>query len=253
MDLHYFVYRAAEKLNHKWPARLSKFGATEQEIRVSEILKFQLDELREFKREDIYSQLGQDKLAYLIDSYKPTNYFVEFGATDGLTLSNTAALEMRFSWDGILAEPGRGWHESLRENRKVNIETKCIWKENERMISFYEQGELSGITTYLDRKVSGEGYLVETLTLGALLNKYHAPNRIGFLSIDTEGSEYEILKDFDFDSHKFNFIACEHNYSYSRVKLRKLLRKNSYIRILPDNSKWDDWYVHQSIAEEILR
>ena len=50
----------------------------------------------------IKSQLYQDVFALLMvgDNYDKT--FLEFGATDGLELSNTYLLESEFNWKGVL-------------------------------------------------------------------------------------------------------------------------------------------------------
>jgi hypothetical protein len=63
------------------------------------------------------------------------------------------------------------------------------------------------------------------------------------LSLDTEGSEYEILAAHDFTSRRIHVITCEHNYSPARERVRQLLEQNGYERVLPDLSLWDDWYV----------
>ena len=76
-----------------------------------------------------------------------------------------------------------------------------------------------------------------------ILDKYNAPEIIDYLSIDTEGSEFEILKNFDFGKYKFNVITCEHNFTPVREKIFKLLSENGYLRKYSDLSKWDDWYV----------
>jgi hypothetical protein len=72
-----------------------------------------------------------------------------------------------------------------------------------------------------------------------------APNYIDFLSVDTEGSEYEILSKLDFSAWQFGLIAVEHNFRKERESIFELLRAAGYIRILSDVSKWDDWYVLQ--------
>tara|TARA_B100000780_G_C20781390_1_gene310300 strand:+ start:75 stop:314 length:240 start_codon:yes stop_codon:yes gene_type:complete len=70
-----------------------------------------------------------------------------------------------------------------------------------------------------------------------LLIKYNAPRLIDYLSIDTEDSEFEILKNFDFNNYKFRVITCEHNFNKNREKIYKLLTANGYRR------KFEDWYV----------
>jgi hypothetical protein len=88
--------------------------------------------------------------------------------------------------------------------------------------------------------------MVETVTLSDLLKSHNAPTVIDFLSIDTEGSEFEILNSFDFKEYSFNFICVEHNYTNKRDRIFDLLTSNGYRRILSHISKWDDWYCKNS-------
>ena len=78
------------------------------------------------------------------------------------------------------------------------------------------------------------------------MKKYNAPKHIDYLSIDTEGSEYEILSNFDFSQNTFEVITCEHNYTPSRERLHLLLTKQGYRRVFEDLSLFDDWYVKQN-------
>ena len=76
-----------------------------------------------------------------------------------------------------------------------------------------------------------------------MLETYQAPKTIDYLSIDTEGSEYEILKAFDFDKYKFRVITCEHNFTSMREKIYDLLISKGYQRKLTSISRVDDWYI----------
>ena len=69
------------------------------------------------------------------------------------------------------------------------------------------------------------------------------PKRIDYLSIDTEGSEYEILSNFNFDAYDIRAITCEHNYMPERERIYKLLTSKGYFRVDTEKSKWDDWYT----------
>jgi hypothetical protein len=203
------------------------------------------------------SQLLQDIFALHQSNFKDGGFFVEFGATNGVDLSNSHLLEKIFHWKGILAEPAKVWHEDLKINRQCYIEDKCVWKDSHSILEFKEVSspELSTISNFQsngdwassqrDQSVS---YQVETISLNDLLDKYHAPKIIDYLSIDTEGSEFEILNNFDFKRNQFKIITCEHNYTADRQKIYDLLTKNGYVRKYSFLSKWDDWYVLESSA-----
>jgi FkbM family methyltransferase len=180
---------------------------------------------------------------------------VEFGATNGVDLSNTYLLETKFGWTGILAEPARVWHDALVTNRKCCISFDCIWSKSHEELEFNEVGaaDLSTIDVFSNgdehakTRTEGKKYNVYTCSLLDLLRKYKAPKEIDYLSIDTEGSEFEILNAFDFDAYKIKIITCEHNYTPMREKIYDLLTSKGYTRKFPNLSRFDDWYVLEGI------
>jgi FkbM family methyltransferase len=203
------------------------------------------------------SQLGQDLFVLDALGLKQQGYFVEFGATNGVDISNTWLLETEFGWQGILAEPSRHWHNNLMQNRTSHITTDCVWSETNLKLMFNQVDsslasygpELSTIDTFSScdphssRRRNGEKYPVKTISLLDLLKKYQAPQEIDYLSIDTEGSEFAILANFDFDQYTIKIITCEHNYTPMREKIFDLLTSKGYKRKHQDVSQWDDWYV----------
>ena len=197
------------------------------------------------------SQLGQDLLALIASGAKKSGFFVEFGSADGVALSNSFLLEKELGWSGILCEPSRSWHEDLKRNRSCIVDTRCVYSRTGERISFSENyiGELSGITEFtgndhhglLDRTTTS--YQVETISLLDLLRHHNAPKHIEFLSVDTEGSEFEILNAFDFSQYSFGAICVEHNYLENRPKVKELLAANGYRQVYLELSDFDDWFV----------
>lgn len=199
------------------------------------------------------AQLLQDLFVLHHHGSKRGGFFVEFGATNGVELSNTFLLERDYGWHGIVAEPARCWHGELGVNRKCIISTDCVWHTSGQTLEFNETREkvLSTIhdfscqDSHRDRRGDGNRYEVSTISLLDLLERNGAPRVIDYLSVDTEGSEFDILNAFDFARYDVRVITVEHNFTPSRQKLQQLLARNGYSRKFEALSQWDDWYVRQ--------
>ncbi len=198
------------------------------------------------------SQLRQDLFVLAETNFKKGGFFVEFGATNGKDLSNTYLLEGQFAWRGILSEPAKTWHNKLRANRpNCSIEESCVWSDSGSILDFHETNdpELSTIGIYgltsqdHIKSLKIRNYSVHTISLNELLKKHKAPKYIDYLSIDTEGSEFEILTSFNFSDYCFGVISCEHNYGPNRNAVFELLIQNGYSRKSEKFSKFDDWYT----------
>lgn len=208
-----------------------------------------------------YSQIRQDQFVLFALGYEP-GYFVEFGACDGIYLSNTFLLETYYGWNGILVEPLSYYNKVLKKKRTSTVETLCVSDTTGDVIEFTEVDGvrcLSGIADHIGGGVHqqtinkyGNSYGVETISLADLLNKHDAPEVIDFLSMDTEGSEYSILSAYDF-SRKFKVITVENHNEDARVKINDLLVSKGYVNVLPEASQWDSWYVLSEVYERISK
>ena len=88
---------------------------------------------------------------------------------------------------------------------------------------------------------------VKTVSLEDLLKEHKAPKKIDYLSIDTEGSEYTILKNFNFKLYEISIITIEHNYiDDQRNNIKSLLEKNNFVRVFEKISRMDDWYINEN-------
>lgn len=203
------------------------------------------------------AQIFQDAFALYALGDKREGFFCDFGATNGVTLSNSYALEHHFGWRGICAEPARGWHEAFRRNRPNTIlETRCVWSQTGRQMTFMEaqSGELSTLDGFnrLDgharHRRGARSYEVDTISLTDMLNAHQAPLDFDFLSMDTEGSELAILQTFDLKCYCPKVITIEHNYTPNRHGIFDLLTGHGYRRVLPEISLFDDWYLAPGIT-----
>jgi hypothetical protein len=197
------------------------------------------------------AQLMQDLWVLYELNQKRGGYFVEFGACDGVTHSNTLLLEKVFGWRGALAEPARGWHEKLRANRDCYITGRCIHRQDGHRLPFHETAvpELSTLDEFSNSdynshlRQGGARYDVETISLHTLLRDAGAPGTIDYMSVDTEGREYEILSQFDFGAYDIRLVSVEHNFSSRRAAIHDLMVRHGYRRKFEILTMFDDWYV----------
>lgn len=197
------------------------------------------------------SQLGQDLwvLDRQADRQRP-GFFVEFGATDGVRLSNTYLLEKAYGWRGICLEPNPKFFEQLQRNRTCTVGPDCIGGQTGQVVEFLLAEEYGCMAQHAQEdnhaaKRAAYGadprnrIQLQTVSLHDALTRYGAPRRIDYLSVDTEGSEYEILSAFPFDRWDVRLITVEHNHGASRERLRGLLEAQGYRRT---EMQWDDFY-----------
>lgn len=202
------------------------------------------------------SQFRQDVVAMAVNNFEHNKFFVEFGALNGVTDSNTLVLEKDYNWKGILCEPGKGFHKQLFESRSVSIDTRAVTNVTGETVQFKEMltyTGLSGLEKYnyddmhanTRRMSNSQVYEVQTVTLTDLLEQYQAPHLIDYMSVDTEGSEPDIFDALDFSKYVFRFINVEHNYNETnKHRVRNRLHAFGYRVVFEDISGIDDYFMH---------
>ncbi len=206
-----------------------------------------------------FSQIGQDVWVESVTRGFKNKFFVEAGALDGKLTSNTLLLEMNGDWKGVCIEPGPSF-ESLKVNRRCFVDNACLARESGGSVSFkFVEGDpvMSGIETSLGKKAlsqSGIIFPMKTKSLTEVLESHLAPRAISYLSLDTEGSELDILRGIDFAKYSFGVMTIEHNYDEGkREETKNFLKQHGYFRVRKIH--WDDWYmsgVHFSTIEITL-
>lgn len=153
----------------------------------------------------------------------------------------------------MLAEPNPIWHQRLSQNRKAIVDTRCVWRETGATLQFSatmkaEFSTISGYPIPASQAEASSSISVQTVSLHDLLEQHRAPPIVDYLSIDTEGSELEILRAFDF-RRRFRIITVEHNFNEPlRDELFHLLSARGYVREFESFSCWDDWYFDPSLV-----
>lgn len=208
-----------------------------------------------------YSQYEQDLAVLRFYKMKKNGFYLDIGAFDGVNLSNTYLLNTEYNWKGICIEPLPDRYAELVKNRPNSIcVNKACYSENRAVVPFSIANHfdmLSGITHCIDSFHKDEvnsnktDIYVETMKLNDILEENDAPHFIEYLSLDTEGSEFEILKAVDFSKYTFGIIHVEHNFvERNRMNIRKLLLSNNYKFIR--NNHYDDCYIHNSLLSNVF-
>jgi len=210
-----------------------------------------------------YSQSNHDLFVIYFTHYaEKKGFYVEIGAGDGVKISNTYLLE-KIGWQGIIVDPLNYNSENIKL-RKCIKDNRAVYSKSGLKLPFhavepipgsYLQGEnFSGISEHIDDRSKKLPYKiidVETVSLNDLLEQYNAPNKIDYISIDTEGSEFEIINNFDFNKYDVEIFTIEHNGANFRKDLIKLLKNKQYFR-LPDEPQggfvpdYEDWFIKNS-------
>ena len=189
-----------------------------------------------------YSQHGQDKFVH--QTYFPdkkNGVFIDIGAYDGIKLSNTYFFEKELQWTGVCIEPIPSVFEKLAQNRTCVCIQGCIGSKKGTRDFLHIKGYsemLSGLIHNYSKehkKRIGDELTTSRNTKELLRVKCYLLNEIlterniehiDFLSVDTEGGEYDIIKSIDFDRVSIDVIAVEDNYDDKRFS--KLLSQHGF-------------------------
>lgn len=196
------------------------------------------------------SQLGADR--WVLERLGGPRYYVDVGANHGVTISNTYLLD-KLGWRGLCVEPVET---AGYEERTCIMESQVLGDQEGQKVDFVVAGDsaFSGNSALLGRHAEtarmGRTKARKTTTLQTLLDKHAFPGYIDFLTLDTEGSEYEILKATDLDKYVFGHIAVEHNMEEpKRTRIRELLLAKGYV--LDKEIESDDWFVRKGCSANI--
>jgi FkbM family methyltransferase len=196
------------------------------------------------------SHIGQDRWVIEVTGGKRGGYFLDFGAFDGLTISNTFQLEKCFGWRGICVEANPRFFVDVCALRSAVAVNAALWPASRQVVGLLDAHGLSSLEAFADddimaetrRSVTQQLIMVETLNPTEILDRYGAPTYIDYLSLDIEGGELMVLEHLDLDRYHIALITLEHNHHEARREgARRHLEPIGYEYVEIRN---EDWYYH---------
>jgi hypothetical protein len=170
-----------------------------------------------------YSQAGQDQLIVELLNGKTSGYFIDLAANDAVSLSNTYSLEKSYDWNGLCIEPNPVYWYNLTF-RECQVIGAVVGQERMEKVHFrFQAGDHGGI--------AGEGFDIE----------------IDYLSLDVEGAEAFVLKNFPLNKYKIKLITAER----LRGEARSYLEANGF-QFLKRLTRWgESLYAHESVLNSL--
>jgi FkbM family methyltransferase len=173
-------------------------------------------------------------------------YFVELGANDGITQSNTKHFELHKGWRGVLIEPSPNQFKILKKSRSKRSQFynfACVgfdypYETVKLLYSNLMTVALQGRNDIQDPKAHAKGgerfskkeitfeFEVKARTLQSILNEANSPAVVDLLSLDVEGGELEVLSGIDFNRTNFKHILVE---TRSIEELTTFLQSKNYV------------------------
>jgi FkbM family methyltransferase len=196
--------------------------------------------------QDTYAQFGQDRV--VIDTLfngMRNGTFVDIGAYDGETFSNSALLERAYGWRGVCFEPQPDAFAKLRASRGCVCVNAAAGKVTGGTIQFEaitgHGAMLSGAKgtrpAFHEARITKEqqehGFqrnAIEVAVISAAdVLREHGMMLVDFASVDVEGAELDAIVGLLQPDIKVRALAVENNYGEAEVPA--LLHHHGYVRL----------------------
>ena len=160
---------------------------------------------------------------------KRNGIFIELGAFDGLTQSNTAFFEFYREWTGVLIEPSKESCELCVKNTpKSRVLNFCCVSNSYDLPNILGDFNSTLMSSVEGIRLNSKNLIeVNVSTLDKIINENLKNKQIDLLSIDAEGYEFEILKGLSFDINRPKYILVE-IYRKDYDTITDYLYKNKY-------------------------
>ena len=200
------------------------------------------------------SQIEQERWVLAMCCGRRYGRFAEIGAFDGVLHSNTFFLESDYGWGGVLVEPNPLLFAKLAASRSAAGLERAVHREGGQLLSFVPSQEIGTLAEYAEsdgyaehrrQAISENGLItVETVTFDQMDEADgQAGSGFDYVSLDTEGSELDILRTIDLAKHTISLFTIEHNFVEPRREMMHVVLQEAGYRRMKVG--FDDWYWHE--------
>jgi FkbM family methyltransferase len=239
-----------------YPCFLVAFLLYGMESSTRRLLLHYLKERHTDPEKSFQGQMLQD--AWIDSAGVKNSYFLDIGAAYPVKFSNSYALQQR-QWSGLLVEPNSALLLALEDRKSQYVEIAPVAVSTKSGSSqLVEYGPLSSVVESAMKDIYGamrqrrlqQGGIEEitTQTFADLITTYSIPPLIGYLSIDVEGLDFDILQQFPFDSIRVEAVTIEHNLDLVlRASINQFMKKQGFKRVARRWSSIDSWFIQTDL------
>lgn len=182
--------------------------------------------------------------------YRRDAFFLEFGAFDGVTASNTLMLEQTLGWSGIVVEANPTYYPSVCKHRQCVTVNAALWPTSRESVDMIDAHGLTSMEQYQNvdhlgdvrESIAKRRFSIDTVNPTELLARYRVADRIEYLSLDVEGCEMDVLQAIDFSYYQIALMTVEHSQVPERqAAVRDFLLPLGYVAL---ERFYDDWFFH---------
>uniref|UniRef100_A0A1B6KJ09 Methyltransferase FkbM domain-containing protein n=1 Tax=Graphocephala atropunctata TaxID=36148 RepID=A0A1B6KJ09_9HEMI len=156
------------------------------------------------------TSMGQSEKIRNILHDRKDGFFIECGALDGETRSNTLYMERFLNWSGLLIEADPlNFGQMLRKNRRTWLSPTCLSKTPYPQIVSFKQDFNIGRISDSEVGQQRDGFVdVQCFPIYSYLLALNVTH-VDYFSLDVEGDELEVLKTIPFDKVDIETLSVE--------------------------------------------
>lgn len=161
-----------------------------------------------------YSQCGEDLILDYLHHHKDTGFYVDVGANDPRIFSNTYFFYKK-GWNGLVIEPNIKKLNEYKYRRARDIRGHyAVGPKGSFTFFKFKEDALNTMSEEVAHSYEKMGHkIISTDTVPSLplsdIFKEKNITHIDFISIDTEGQNFEVLQTNDWNVYRPNFVVVE--------------------------------------------